>query len=88
MPESKVYFFYLWRHRFLDESDQIIARTCFGITSNPAHRIQGYEGHVGHVVRFERLWTGPERLIRELENRVKSDFYDHIVIGTNGFRFV
>jgi hypothetical protein len=39
------------------------------------------------VVRFERLWTGPERLIRELENRIKSDFYDHIVIGTNGFRY-
>jgi len=87
MPESKVYYFYLWRHRFVDDADQIIVRTCFGITSNPQHRIQGYEGHVGHMVRFERLWTGPERLIRELETRIKSDFYDHIVTGTNGFRY-
>lgn len=87
MPESKTYYFYLWRHRFLDDADQIIARSCFGITSNPGNRVQGYEGHVGHVVRFERLWTGPERLVRELENRVKSDFYDHVVTGTNGFRY-
>lgn len=88
MPESKVYRFYLWRHRFIDDAtDEIIARTCFGITSNLANRQQNYEGHVGHVIRFAAVWTGPERLIRELEAKIKSDFYDHVVIGTNGFRY-
>ena len=88
MQESKVYYFYLWRHRFVDDAtDQVVTRTCFGITSNPTGRIQGYEGHVGHRVKFTGLWTGPERLIRELETRIKSDFYDHIVTGTNGFRY-
>jgi hypothetical protein len=88
MQVSKPYYFYFWRHRFVDDAtDQIISRTCFGITSNPAGRTQGYEGHVGHVVKFARLWTGPERLIRELETRIKSDFYRHIVVGTGGSRY-
>jgi len=88
MQASKPYYFYLWRHRFVDDAtDQVLARTCFGITGNPTGRIQGYEGHVGHVVKFTGLWTGSERLIRELENRIKSDFYEHIVTGTNGFRY-
>lgn len=88
MSTPKVYYFYLWRHRFVDDAaDKIIARTCFGITSNPAGRTQGYEGHVGHVVKFARLWTGSERLIRELETRIKSDFYQQIVVGTGGFRY-
>jgi hypothetical protein len=88
MSTPKVYYFYLWRHRFVDDaSEQIVARTCFGITSNPAHRVQGYEGHVGHVVKFAHLWTGPERLIRELETKVKSDFAPYIVTGTGGFRY-
>lgn len=88
MAESKLYYFYLWRHRFVDDAtDQITARTCFGITGNPTGRIQGYEGHVGHVVKFAKLWTGPERLIRELETRIKSDFYQYVVVGTGGFRY-
>ena len=88
MQESKPYYFYLWRHRFVDDAtDNVLTRTCFGITGNPTGRIQGYEGHVGHVVKFTGLWTGSERLIRELENRIKSDFYEHIVTGTNGFRY-
>jgi hypothetical protein len=88
MSEPKVYYFYLWRHRFVDDAtDKIVARTCFGITSNPVSRTQGYEGHVGHVVKFAKLWTGPERLIRELETRIKSDFFQQIVVGTNGFRY-
>ena len=71
MSTPKIYYFYLWRHRFVDDAtDQIVARTCFGITSNPDNRIHGYEGHVGHVVKFVKLWTGPERLIRELETRM------------------
>jgi len=87
MTEPKTHYFYLWRHRFVDDADNIIARTCFGITSNPMSRTQGYEGHVGHVVKFARLWSGPERLIRELESRVKGDFANQIVTGTNGFRY-
>jgi hypothetical protein len=88
MSTPKVYYFYLWRHRFVDDAtDQIIARTCFGITSNPDGRTQGYEGHVGHVVKFAKLWTGSERLIRELETRIKSDFHQQIVVGTGGFRY-
>jgi hypothetical protein len=81
MQESKQYYLYLWRHRYVDpDSDEIVERTCFGITSNPERRIQGYEGHVGHRVQFSALWTGPERLIRELESQIK----DH----SEGFRFV
>jgi len=88
MSTPKTYYFYLWRHRFVDDAtDKIIARTCFGITSNPANRIHGYEGHVGHVVKFAQLWTGTERLIRELETRIKSDFFQHTVVGTDGFRY-
>jgi hypothetical protein len=88
MSTSKVYYFYLWRHRFVDDAtDQIIARTCFGITSDPTKRIHGYEGHVGHVVKFAKLWTGSERLIRELEARIKTDFFQYTVVGTDGFRY-
>ena len=88
MSTPKVYYFYLWRHRFVDDAtDQIVARTCFGITSNPDNRIHGYEGHVGHVVKFVKLWAGPERLIRELETRIKSDFFQYNVVGTGGFRY-
>ena len=88
MPESKTFYFYLWRHYFYDpETENFIWRTCFGITTNPEGRIQGYEGHVGHTVKFERLWSGPERLIRELETRVKLDFNDYLFTGTNGYRY-
>jgi len=79
--------FYLWRHRFLDDQDQVIVRTCFGITTNRDNRINGYEGHVGHKIKFERVWSGPERLIRELEDKVKQDFHDYLVIGHRGFRY-
>lgn len=88
MRAPKVHYFYLWRHRFVDDAnDQIVARTCFGITGNSTNRVQGYEGHVGHVIKFARLWAGPQRLIRELETRIKSDFYQHTVVGTGGFRY-
>jgi hypothetical protein len=88
MTETKMHYFYLWRHRYIDDAtDKIVARTCFGITGNPANRIHGYEGHVGHVVKFARVWSGPERLIRELETRIKSDFFQHTVTGTGGFRY-
>jgi hypothetical protein len=86
MQESN-YYFYLWCHRIVTDSDQIVNRTCLGITSNPDNRTQGYEGHVGHVVKFARLWTGPKRLIQELETKIKSDFYDYLFVGTRGFRY-
>ena len=90
MQESKLYYFYLWRHRYVeddDNTDQIITRTCLGITSNPNSRIHGYEGHVGHTVKFTGLWTGPERLIRELEAKINSEFYDYLFVGTDNFRY-
>ena len=86
--ESKPYYFYLWRHTYLEEgATELTTRTCIGITSNPWNRIHGYEGHVGHVVKFAKLWKGPERLIRELETKIKSDFYDYMFVGTDKFRY-
>jgi len=88
MQESKQYYLYLWRHRYVDpDSDEIVERTCFGITSNPERRIQGYEGHVGHKVRFSALWTGPERLIRELESQIKDHSEGFRFVGTGNFKY-
>lgn len=84
MPESN-YDFYLWRHRYVTEQDEIVTRTCFGITSNRDNRQNGYEGHVGHAIRFEHVWSGPERLIRELETKVKQDFADYLFRGHRNF---
>jgi hypothetical protein len=81
-------YFYLWRHRYVDDaSDQIVSRTCFGITSNKDSRQNGYEGHVGHCVQFARVWSGPERLMRVLESKVKQDFRDYLVVGHRNFRY-
>lgn len=79
--------FYLWRHRFLDQDDRVITRTCFGITGNRDNRRNAYEGHVGHGIEFERVWSGPERLIRELEDKVKRDFHEYLVVGHRNFRY-
>jgi len=80
--------FYLWRHRYVDDvTDQIVNRTCFGITSNRDNRQNGYEGHVGHSIQFARVWSGPDRLIRELEDKIKQDFHDYLVIGHRNFRY-
>lgn len=88
MEEVKQYYFYLWRHRYIDDAtEQTVTRTCLGITSNPTSRIQGYEGHVGHTVKFTALWTGPERLIRDLEDKIKREFYDYLFVGTGKFRY-
>ena len=88
MQESKQYYLYLWRHRYVDpDSGEIVERTCFGITSNPERRIQGYEGHVGHRVRFSALWTGPERLIRELESQIKDHSEGFRFVGTGNFKY-
>ena len=86
MQESN-YYFYLWRHRIVTDNDQIVCRTCLGITGNPDNRTQGYEGHCGHLVKFAKLWTGPKRLIQELEIKIKSDFFEYLFVGTGGFRY-
>lgn len=86
MLESKHYF-YLWRHRYVDDNDQVITRTCFGITGNPDNRRNGYEGHVGHPVKFLYLWSGPQRLIRELEDKLKKDFSDYLFTGHRNYTY-
>lgn len=88
MKTSKHYL-YLWRHKFVDpDSGEVIERTCFGITSNPRNRIKGYEGHVGHKVRFSALWVSDnKRLIQELEQQIKDESYDSRVAGFNNKKY-
>jgi hypothetical protein len=64
-----------------------VTRTCFGITGNRDNRQNGYEGHVGHSIKFARVWSGPDRLIRELEDKIKQDFHDYLVVGHRNFRY-
>lgn len=85
MPESR-YCLYLWQNPVLIE-DQVVWRTCFGITGNVDNRRNGYEGHVGHTVEFLHLWSGPERVIRTLEDKIKQDFADYLVVGHRGYRY-
>lgn len=88
MLASDRLYLYLWSHRFWDpDRDELITRVCFGITSDPDNRRNGYEGHVGHTVRFEHLWSGPDRLIRELETKIKTDFQDYLFVGHRGFTY-
>lgn len=83
---SEFYHFYLWRHRYVDDdTEAVVSRTCFGITSNLDSRQNGYEGHVGHAIRWAALWHGPERQIRELEHRLKTAFRDYLFAGHNDF---
>jgi hypothetical protein len=87
MQASKLYL-YLWEHRFWDpEQDRLLTRVCFGITGHPDGRVQGYEGHVGHRVVFAYLWQGPERAIRELEIKIKTDFREHLFNGHLGAEY-
>jgi hypothetical protein len=82
------YYLYLWQHTFWDPvSQSLITRTCFGITKNYDDRQNGYEGHVGHSVKFLRLWGGPERPIRSLEDQIKRDFDDYLVVGHRNFKY-
>jgi hypothetical protein len=86
--ESKPYYFYLWQHRFCDpDTDSLKTRICFGITGNLDNRQNGYEGHVGHAVRWQSVWSGPERLIRELESKVKIDFRDFLWAGHRNYKY-
>lgn len=86
MTESKLDL-YVWQHRFVNEQDQIIARTCFGITGNRDRRQNHYEGHVGHTIEFCRVWSGPARLIRQIEDKIKRDFHDYLVVGHRNYRY-
>lgn len=85
MRESS-YYLYLWQNPVL-VAGQVVWRTCFGITGNVDNRRNGYEGHVGHTVEFLHLWSGPERVIRTLEDKIKQDFADYLVIGHRGYRY-
>jgi len=86
MQESNQLYFYLWAHKFWDpEQDRLVARTCFGITSDCDNRLNGYEGHVGHKIHFSHVWTGPSRLIRELEAKVKAEFREYLFVGHRNF---
>jgi hypothetical protein len=89
MQASKPYYFYLWRHRYIDDTtNEVVSRTCFGITGNIDDRRNGYEGHVGHTVKFERVWSSTEpRIIRDLESRVKVDFDEYLVRGHRNYRY-
>ena len=87
MKESELYL-YVWQHKFVDpDTDQIDTRVCFGITGDLDNRQNGYEGHVGHTVRFAATWSGPNRVIRELENRIKTDFRDYLWHGHRGYEY-
>jgi len=66
-----MYYFYLWTNH--------LGSTCFGITGNPEGRRRKYEGHCGHVVKFERLYEGRQTLIEDLEDSIKSEFYEHLL---------
>jgi hypothetical protein len=90
MPESnhpKQLWFYLWKKRILLDNDQIIERTCFGITSDVDNRCNNYEGANGHDVKFLALWAGPDRPIRELETKLKLVFDEQLVTGFRNFKY-
>lgn len=83
-----MHYLYLWKHKYVDpDSDQIVERTCFGITGNLRDRIRGYEGHVGHKVRFSAVWGGPERLIREIESQIKEHSGHQRFVGLGGYKY-
>jgi hypothetical protein len=90
MAESKLEYFYLWQNRIILDDDQIVSRTCFGVTGNPFSpngRLNGYEGHNGKPIQFKDMWVGPKRPIKDLEDHIKAEFYDYAVIGHLGFRY-
>jgi hypothetical protein len=84
---SNQLWFYLWKKRVVIGADQIVTRTCFGITSNTDKRRNSYEGANGHAVEFVDLWVGPSRPIKELESRLKASFDEHLVVGFRNFKY-
>ena len=87
MAVSEIQYLYLWRHKIAMPNDTIVTRTCFGITGNPDNRRNGYEGHVGHDVVFERLWVGPYRPIKDFEDHIKGEFNDYLYVGHRNFKY-
>jgi len=88
MQESSQHYFYLWRNPIVLDDGRIVFRTCFGITGHLDDRQNKYEGHVGHPVKFEHVWVSTQqRLIRELESRVKSDFGDYMFRGHRNYQY-
>lgn len=87
MAASKQQWLYLWRRKIVMPDDSIITRTCFGITGNLDRRRNGYEGHVGHDVVFERTWVGPYRPIKDLEDRIKAEFHEYLWTGHRNFKY-
>jgi hypothetical protein len=90
MAVSKLEYFYLWQNRIVLDDDSIVTRTCFGITGNPlgpSGRINGYEGHNGKTIKFKDMWVGPKRPIKDLEDHIKAEFHDYLVVGRHGFRY-
>ncbi len=86
--ESKPYYLYLWQNCFWDSAENCkVSKVCFGITSNLDNRRNGYEGHVGHDVNWAAVWTGPARLIRQLETKIKADFSEYIWSGYKNFKY-
>ena len=69
-------YLYVWSNH--------IGKTCFGITSNVDNRRRKYEGHCGHEVRFDHLYSGPANHIEDLEDRIKSEFHDYLFATTSG----
>ena len=65
-----MHYFYLWKNH--------LGRTCYGITGNPENRRRKYEGHCGYPVKFDHLFEGPQALIEDLEDQVKSEFWEHM----------
>ena len=83
-----MHYLYLWQHKYVDpDTDQIVQRTCFGITGDLKSRIRGYEGHVGHKVRFSAVWGGPERWIRDLEFQIKEHSVNQRFVGLGGYKY-
>lgn len=80
-------WFYLWQNKIVLPDDEIIIRTCFGITGDRDGRRNGYEGHVGHTIEFKDLWYGPARPIIDLESRIKAEFHDYLLVGYRNFRY-
>jgi hypothetical protein len=87
MLVSEQAWLYLWANRVVLEDDTIVTRICFGITSNPVRRAIKYEGANGHRVVFCDLWTGPSRVIKTLESRIKTVFNDHLVVGSRNTKY-
>lgn len=80
-------YFYLWRHYIVLPDGSIVSRTCFGITKNLDDRQNGYEGHVGHTIQFAATWSGPDRVIRSLEHKIKATFDASRVVGHRNFKY-